>query len=60
MFIDRLEVHNNTMIKHTALITHHIYTVILKYININLKKKTGLIPTHINRYIINNYSIDLY
>ena len=57
MFIDRLEVHNNTMINHTALITHtpHIYSHI-KYININLKK-TVLIPTHINRYIINNYML---
>ena len=44
MFIDRFEVHNNTMIKHTALITHipHIYsiTVILKYVNINLKENS--------------------
>ena len=40
MFIDRLEVHINTRIKHTALITytpHILYTVILKCININLK-----------------------
>ena len=38
MFIDRLEVHNNTMIKHTALITHtpHLYSH-TKCDNINLK-----------------------
>ena len=33
MFIDRLEVHNNIMIKHTALITHtpHRYSHIKIY-----------------------------
>ena len=37
MFIDRLEVHINARIKHTALITYTPHTVILKCININLK-----------------------
>ena len=43
MFIDRPEVHNNTMIKHASHITytHTTYTVILKYININLKKPSN-------------------
>ena len=40
MFIDRLEVYNNTMIKHTALITQTLYTVISKYINTNLKENS--------------------
>ena len=64
--IDRLEVPNNTMMKHTHTYhthtptpphthppthptdtqTHHLYTVILKCININLKQ-TVLIPTHV-------------
>ena len=52
MFIDRLEVHNNTMIKYTAHNTHthtpHTYSRI-KCINIYLKK-TVIIPTHINRH----------
>ena len=51
MFIDRLEVHNDTMIKHTAHITHtsHIYSHIKMYQFIILKK-TVKIPTHIIRY----------
>ena len=54
MYIDRLEVHYNTMIKHTAHITQTLYTVILKCININLKKQ--YYSQHIYRYIvINNY-----
>ena len=32
MFIDRLEVHNNTMIKHTALITHTHHIIIYNHI----------------------------
>ena len=43
MFIDRLEVHTNTMIKHTALITHtpHIYRHIK---NNNINKKNSINP----------------
>ena len=42
MFIDRLEVHNNTMVKNTTYLahTHYImYTVMLKYINVQIYKK---------------------
>ena len=50
MFTDRLDVYSNAIKKHAA---HIIYTqhntVILKCININLKK-TVIIPTHTNIY----------
>ena len=56
MFIDRLEVHNNTMVKNTTYLahTHYImYTVMLKYINVQIYKKIYkntagcmIIPTH--------------
>ena len=41
MFIDRLEVHNNTIIKKTTYLahTHYIYTVMLKCINVQIFKK---------------------
>ena len=56
MFIDRLEVYNNTMIKYTEHITHtqttysHIKLFILKCININLIKNPVIILTHLYCY----------
>ena len=48
MFIDRLEVHNNSMIKNTAYITHthtpHAYSHSKTYQY--QSKKTVIIPTH--------------
>ena len=39
MFIDRLEVHNNTMVKNTTYLAHThttYYTVMLKCINVQI------------------------
>ena len=47
MFINRLEVHVNGMVKHTTYLahTHYIYTVMLKYIKVQIYvKKTVIIP----------------
>ena len=43
MFIDSLEVHNNTMVKHTIHLahTHYIYTVMLKCNNVQIYIKNG-------------------
>ena len=40
MFIDRLEVNNNTMVKNKTYLTHthYIYTVMLKCINVQIYK----------------------
>ena len=38
MFIDRLEVHNNTMVKNITFLahTHYLYTAMLKCINVQI------------------------
>ena len=49
MFINRLEVHNNTIVKNTTYLahTHCTYTVMLKCINVQIYiKKTVIIRTH--------------
>ena len=43
MCVNRLEVHNNTMVKYTTYLAHtqYIYTVMLKCINVQMYKKNG-------------------
>ena len=51
MFIDRLQVHNNTMVKKYNILgthTHYIYTVMLKCNNVQIYIKNGDNP---NKYV---------
>ena len=62
MFIDRFEVHNNTLVKkynilgtHTHTHTHYIYTAMLKCINVQIYIKNGDNPnTHVHLICIKN------
>ena len=57
MFIDGLEVNNNTMVKHTTHLayTHYIYTVMLKCNNVQIYIKNGDNPnTYVHLICIKN------
>ena len=57
MFIDRLVVHNNTMVKNTTYLAHTHYCHVKMYQFTNLYKKTVIIPTHMCTYYVLRISL---
>ena len=58
MFIERLKFYNNTIIIITLTChTYHIYTIILKCINNNLKKNSKNLSTFIQLFFFTNYAL---